>query len=114
MTSIATSVTAFYMPMFNPDGYEGNQRGNGNGADLNRAFPAVTGGAASQPEAVAYVVRRFVLETCHPSCIPPVAAFSYLNDVIQGVLRYRLFDKPVQFNSIQFSSVLFAYRLFRV
>lgn len=53
---LARSVQAYYMPMFNPDGYESNSRGNANGADLNRAFPKPgTTNGASQPEAKAYI-----------------------------------------------------------
>ena len=52
-------MVAYYMPMFNPDGYELNQRGNANGADLNRGFPSVTGGGSpTEPEAIAYVAWR--------------------------------------------------------
>jgi succinylglutamate desuccinylase len=53
---VAQSMQAYYMPMFNPDGYEKNQRGNGKNQDLNRAFPTPTGTERpEQPEVVAYI-----------------------------------------------------------
>jgi len=39
--AIATSTIVWYLPFFNPDGYEAHQRANGNGVDLNRNFPVI-------------------------------------------------------------------------
>jgi len=53
---IARAMQVYYLPMFNPDGFESNRRGNGNNADLNRDFPTPTGGAGSvQPESKALI-----------------------------------------------------------
>jgi len=38
---IANSSVVWYLPFFNPDGYEANQRANANGVDLNRNFPVI-------------------------------------------------------------------------
>lgn len=48
-SKVATSVTAWYVPMLNADGYEANTRANGNGRDLNRCFPTPSGGVVSHP-----------------------------------------------------------------
>jgi len=39
---IGSSSVVWYLPFFNPDGYELNQRANANGVDLNRNFPVVS------------------------------------------------------------------------
>lgn len=58
-TQVATSVVTWYIPMFNPDGFERNRRGNGANVDLNRNFPLVTGGGdtcgAQCPETTALI-----------------------------------------------------------
>jgi len=51
---IATSTVVWYLPFFNPDGYEAHRRENGNGKDLNRNFPVVKTPSA-QPETAAYI-----------------------------------------------------------
>jgi len=38
---IANSSLTWYLPFFNPDGYELNQRANANNVDLNRNFPVI-------------------------------------------------------------------------
>lgn len=38
---IATDTVVWYLPFFNPDGYENNRRENQNGVDLNRNFPVI-------------------------------------------------------------------------
>lgn len=38
---IAEGSVTWYLPYFNPDGYESNQRANANGVDLNRNFPVI-------------------------------------------------------------------------
>lgn len=88
---VATSTVTYYMPMLNPDGFENNRRGNGNGADLNRDFPSVTGGGGgSQPESRAYmafhedhsfdvslmfhggaVVVNYAYDNCYTSAVVP-------------------------------------------
>lgn len=52
--AIATSTIVWYLPFFNPDGYEAHQRANGNGVDLNRNFPVVRTPRAEK-EVTAYI-----------------------------------------------------------
>lgn len=50
-TEVALKARVWYIPLFNADGFENNRRCNGNGYDLNRNFPVVTGGQGlQQPE----------------------------------------------------------------
>jgi len=51
---IATSTIVWYLPFFNPDGYESHRRENANGADLNRNFPVIRT-PSPQPETTAYM-----------------------------------------------------------
>ncbi len=65
---LPTGIDLWLMPAMNPDGYANNERGNGNGVDLNRNFPhdwtqigspgngQYSGtGPASEPETQAFI-----------------------------------------------------------
>mmetsp|Transcript_56694 Transcript_56694/g.165897 ORF Transcript_56694/g.165897 Transcript_56694/m.165897 type:complete len:415 (-) Transcript_56694:61-1305(-) len=55
-SNVAKSVVAWYIPMFNPDGFEQNTRLNGYGSDLNRDMPGPLGAQGlTQPETQALV-----------------------------------------------------------
>jgi len=50
VTSLVDNYEIHIMPLHNPDGYIAGTRVNANGADLNRNYPAPTGGQVSQIE----------------------------------------------------------------
>ena len=75
-TEVHTGLSAWYVPMFNPDGFENNRRENGNFFDLNRNFPQPTGAQQGtiQPETQAMMdfTGRHRFEQSASSVSPPV------------------------------------------